>query len=99
MMDTKINAKIMSKWKRVKSLARRWQRNQLINQYGAECYICHEPIEKAGDITIDHWMPLSKGGSDTLDNYRLAHDKCNHLKSNLTPQEYAEFQIGKIQWQ
>lgn len=89
----------MGKWRRKLSLPRRWQRNHLITKYGAVCYLCNKPIEKAKDITFDHWVPLSKGGPDTLDNYRLAHDPCNHLKAALTPEEFKAFQAGEIQWE
>jgi 5-methylcytosine-specific restriction endonuclease McrA len=51
------------------------------------------------DITFDHWEPLSKGGADTLDNYRLAHVDCNYLKGALTPEEFEEFQQGQITWE
>lgn len=51
------------------------------------------------EITIDHWIPLSKGGLDDLPNYRLAHDKCNSLKASLSPEEYQAFQAGSIQYE
>ncbi len=89
----------MGKWRRKLSLPRRWQRNHLIQKYGAVCYLCQEPIEKAKDITFDHWQPLSKGGADDLDNYRLAHYECNNLKGSLEPDEFRAFQIGQIQWE
>lgn len=88
----------MSKWKRSKSLPRRWQRNHLINKYGSVCYLCKETIETAKAITFDHWIPVSKAGSDTLDNYRLAHSECNNLKADLTPEEFLEFQNGFLQY-
>ena len=89
----------MGKWRRKVSLPRRWQRNHLIAKYGAVCYLCQEPIEQAKDITFDHWEPLSKGGKDSLENYRLAHPDCNKLKGALEPSEFRAFQIGQIQWE
>jgi 5-methylcytosine-specific restriction endonuclease McrA len=89
----------VGKWRRNLSLPRRWQRNHLISKYGAVCYLCQEPIAAAKDITFDHWLPLSKGGIDDLDNYRLAHLDCNQLKGNLEPDEFRAFQIGQIQWE
>lgn len=86
------------KWRRKKSLPRRWQRNQLVNQHGAICQICTEPFEKARDITIDHIIPLSKGGEDTFDNYQLAHYDCNQLKADMTPEEFEDFQLGRVQF-
>jgi len=32
-------------------------------------------------LHIDHLYPLSKGGSDNLDNVRPAHGRCNVIKS------------------
>ena len=88
----------MGKWRRNLSLPRRWQKNHLITKYGAVCYLCREPIEKMHDITFDHWEPLSKGGEDILPNYRLAHEDCNNLKADLSPEDYLAFQKGEIQY-
>lgn len=89
----------MSKWRRKVSLPRRWQRNHLIAKYGAVCYLCHKPFDKAKDITVDHWEPLSNGGRDVLENYRLAHYACNQLKGNMPPNQFLEFQEGRISWE
>jgi 5-methylcytosine-specific restriction endonuclease McrA len=88
----------MGKWRRVKSLARRWQRNHLVAKYGAVCYICGEPLSMK-QITIDHWLPLSRGGTDEIDNYRIAHKLCNRIKADMTPEEFELFQKGEIQYQ
>lgn len=88
----------MGKWRRVKSRPRRWQRNHLIKKYGNVCYLCNEVIATMKDITFDHWEPVSKGGADTLENYRLAHSRCNNLKGNLLPEQFEAFQKGNISW-
>lgn len=88
----------MGKWRRKLSLPRRWQRNHLINKYGSVCYLCDKPIDKAKDITFDHWEPVSKGGIDDIENYRLAHYACNQVKADLTPEEFLAFQKGEIQY-
>lgn len=84
------------KWRRNKSNKRRWERSHLIKKYGNLCYICFEPFLSIKDITFDHFIPHSRGGFDELDNYRLAHSKCNQLKSNMTPEEFKEFQKGGV---
>lgn len=89
----------MGKWKRNKSLPRRWQRSHLIAKYGNSCYLCAKPINQMRQITFDHWQPLSKAGSDTLDNYRLAHEGCNQLKGAMTPDEFRDFQLGLIHYE
>lgn len=43
------------------------------------CHICG--TELGEDRTIDHVMPLSKGGSNRLDNLKMAHLSCNQKKS------------------
>lgn len=69
---------------------------QFINLYGFTCHICKEAIDpsasrKAGDagwergLHIDHVVPLSKGGPDTLENVRPAHGLCNMKKGNVLP--------------
>ena len=84
----------MSKWKRNKSLTRRWQRNHLINKYGFNCYLCSKSFLKMSDITFDHVIPISRGGLDELDNYRLSHLDCNQEKSNMTIEEFNDLQQG-----
>lgn len=88
----------MGKWRRVKSLPRRWQRIHLIKKFGGICYLCGDHFKTIKEITFDHWEPLSKGGADSLPNYRLAHLECKTLKADLTPDEFAEFQAGNINW-
>lgn len=38
--------------------------------------------------TIDHRIPLARGGTNTLDNVCLACDECNNFKNDLTPHEW-----------
>lgn len=46
------------------------------------CKICGYLIEKLQDATIDHIIPTSKGGPNTLKNKQIAHGHCNVKKSN-----------------
>ena len=65
----------------------------IINLYGSNCYLCDLPINLYADrkpgnpdwaesFTTDHWIPMSKGGPDTLENVRPMHAKCNKSKFN-----------------
>jgi 5-methylcytosine-specific restriction endonuclease McrA len=45
------------------------------------CGICSLPVE-ISNASIDHIIPVSKGGTHTWDNVQLAHYKCNIIKSN-----------------
>lgn len=82
----------MPKWYRKLSLRKRWTRNHLINKYGAICYACGEPFKRMRDITIDHIVPQSKGGKDTIENMQFAHLHCNQLKSNMTLEDFRLYQ-------
>lgn len=50
------------------------------------CQYCGHKFSRA-DLTIDHVIPRSRGGSDTWDNLVLACSECNLRKRNLTPEE------------
>jgi len=65
-----------------------YTRQQIFDRDGYDCHICREPV----DITathaqgqpgweryphIDHVIPLALGGSDTFDNVKIAHARCN----------------------
>ena len=63
----------------------------VLDIYGTSCHICNEPIDmlasrKCGDpgweksLHIDHVYPLSRGGSDTIENVRPSHGRCNVIK-------------------
>lgn len=82
----------MAKWHRKKSKRKRWIRNHLIVKDGNICQLCKKPFESMKDVTIDHIIPVSKGGDDELDNLQLAHQPCNQDKNDMTPEEFDEFQ-------
>ena len=52
------------------------------------CWICNNSVDLSikrtarWGATLDHVIPISKGGEDSLDNIRLAHWICNNQKSN-----------------
>lgn len=55
---------------------------------GWQCGICHQPIDRTlhhpdrMSVSLDHVVPLSRGGSHTPDNCQAAHWWCNVLKGN-----------------
>ena len=67
--------------------------DEVVRIYGSDCAVCNEPIDlnlirtsKMG-LTVDHWIPLSKGGSDDMSNLRPAHWICNRRKFDSLPKE------------
>ena len=82
----------MSKWRRNYSKTKRWILNTLINRDGNDCYLCLEKIINKKDMTIDHLVAKSKGGSDDITNLRIAHEKCNQDKKNMSLEEFVSIQ-------
>ncbi len=67
------------------------KKKQLSNKYGECCWWCgcRLPLDK---LTLDHLKPKSRGGSDSLENLRLACFRCNHSRGNslFPPQKYSK---------
>lgn len=59
---------------------------------GGVCYYCKKPLWTGTalvDCNIDHKVPQSRGGKDTLDNTCLTCIPCNASKGNMTEEEVA----------
>ena len=65
----------------------------VLQRDGELCYHpkCRKPFKMIDgqidreDVTIDHWIPLAKGGTWAIENLRLMHKPCNASKSDLMP--------------
>lgn len=68
-----------------------YKESEVLGLYGSICHICLNPIDLLAPrqsgvegweygLHIDHVIPLSKGGPDTLENVRPAHGSCNVKK-------------------
>mgnify|MGYP003394140678 CR=1 FL=1 len=60
--------------------------------YGNRCFWCqaqlHDNPDSAWKQTIDHHIPLSRGGPHEMDNLRLVCIRCQGKKGNKMPLEY-----------
>ncbi len=52
----------------------------ILQRDGCVCYLCGQGIELL-ELSFDHVIPLSKGGSHTTENVRPTHKHCNQQKS------------------
>jgi len=63
--------------------ARREFREKQIRLLGNLCPICQKKFDgKRRRPTVDHIIPVSKGGPDIEENWQLMCDKCNTKKGN-----------------
>jgi len=64
--------------------------NEIVKRQGLTCHICCEPCtwldSPQGPMypSVDHVVPLSKGGEHSWQNVRVAHRLCNSIKSDRT---------------
>jgi 5-methylcytosine-specific restriction endonuclease McrA len=80
--------------KRRGSFIEKYLDSEVLQKYGTKCYICKTEIDlnasrRSGigsnwekGLNIDHVIPISLGGSDTLENVRPTHVICNIKKGN-----------------
>lgn len=63
-------------------------RRAIYNRNKGRCAICGKfvPYE---EFTIDHIIPLAKGGTNGLDNLQCAHEWCNYIKRDVMMEELA----------
>lgn len=59
-----------------------------IKQYGTlTCYLCLKPIKFSQD-SLEHKIPLCRGGTNQYDNLAIAHRRCNCKKGRKTFEEW-----------
>lgn len=57
------------------------QRVALVERDGTDCWFCGKPMP-LNDMTLEHLVPKSNGGRNTLANYALAHAHCNRAAAD-----------------
>ena len=72
---------------------RNWLRRTLLKKHSGNCVLCSEsvvlkPLDHPRAATIDHIVPLSRGGADVIVNMQLACLECNQKKGDMTMEEY-----------
>lgn len=74
-------SKIKNKKSKPRSLQSAWskRKEKVLKRDGFQCVIC----ESTQNLTQDHIIPLSRGGTDRLDNKQCMCFRCNQVKGNL----------------
>lgn len=58
---------------------KRINRLEIYHRDGGICHLCHRKVSPK-HFSLDHLIPLSKGGLHIPSNVALAHTKCNNLR-------------------
>lgn len=68
----------------------RYIKGHVFEECGRICAHCGKPMEFFGDFTLEHVIPLSKGGTNEKKNFVALCEQCNKNKSNdiIPPMEY-----------
>lgn len=65
----------------------------LYSIYGKKCLRCGT----SHDLTLDHVVPVSKGGKSVLENLQILCYQCNRLKKTI-PAEYRKYPPAPIEY-
>jgi 5-methylcytosine-specific restriction endonuclease McrA len=68
----------------------RWWRNRLARGI---CYYCGRRFPQ-GELTMDHIVPIIRGGKSTKGNIAAACKECNNKKKHMLPMEWEEYLKG-----
>lgn len=60
---------------------KRNKKHKLIDLEGSYCWWCGQCLPE-NQLTLDHLRPISRGGSNSLENLRLACFPCNKTRGN-----------------
>jgi hypothetical protein len=55
-----------------------------------QCHWCGRDVP-SGELTMDHIVPISRGGRSTKNNVVTACKSCNNKKKQLLPMEWAQY--------
>jgi 5-methylcytosine-specific restriction endonuclease McrA len=55
-----------------------------------KCYYCGQTVPYK-ELTMDHLVPLTRGGRSTRDNLVPSCKSCNNQKKNMLPLEWEEY--------
>ena len=71
------------------AISERYTNQDILDTWGTDCHICLAPVDliapRVGPgegLHLDHVIPLSKGGNDTISNVKPSHGRCNMSKKD-----------------
>ncbi len=94
-MDYYISTVTEKEIKKEKQKARDLRKTRWWKQKCSEetCYYCGKKV-RAGELTMDHIVPIIRGGKSTKNNLAPACKECNNKKKHSLPMEWEEYLSG-----
>ena len=68
------------------SMQKRWE---IYQKTGGHCYLCGEFVN-FNSFEVEHNIPISKGGTNEIDNLFCACNCCNTIKHDIYPEDFWE---------
>lgn len=68
---------------------RRKVKDEVLRRDNYTCQFCNRRLE-AGDLTIDHLIPIARGGLDEITNYVACCEPCNQRKADVPLEKFAQ---------
>jgi len=65
-----------------RTYVRKYFLEELIARSNGKCFYCQKKFFSKKEMTVDHIIPVSAGGKDTLANMILSCQKCNSTKGS-----------------
>jgi len=65
---------------------------------GGRCWYCGVQTNPFRDFQVDHVIPVSAFGTNDVENLVPSCRKCNHVKANLSLEEFREWQSVELFW-
>ena len=69
----------------------------LLLRTGGGCWYCGNPLTMAS-VTVDHVVPLARGGNPVFDNLVACCNECNTAKGQSTLEEFRRRRGGRRFW-
>ena len=82
-LKSKLNIHYMKSHHRTKLRRDAYKMLSRLNSGSVPCYVCGDHVLWR-NATLEHIVPLSKGGSDQMPNLGISHYKCNERRGNLS---------------
>jgi hypothetical protein len=84
-------AEIRQEREKARSLRKtRWWKQKLAR---GTCYYCGQRFSP-DELTMDHIIPIIRGGKSTKNNIAAACKECNNKKKHMLPMEWEEYLSG-----